>query len=100
LEQLITPIADRPGAAVVKGGSAGSNHAPSPPHQNIRVSQAVLDAAMKEGEGLLQSLQTGTGGLTQNEAGNRARKTGPNEVAQERQQSGFGRLLKITAIRW
>ncbi len=50
---------------------------------------------MKEGDGLLQSLQTGTGGLTQNEAENRARKTGPNEVAQERQQSWFGRLLKI-----
>ena len=72
-----------------------SNHAPSPPHQNIRVSQAVLDAAMNEGAALLQSLQTGIGGLTQTEAENRARRTGPNEVAQERQQGWFGRLLKI-----
>ena len=72
-----------------------SNHAPSPPHQNIRVSQAVLDAAMKEGDALLQSLQTALGGLTQTEAEDRARKAGPNEVAQERQQGWFSRLLKI-----
>jgi len=50
---------------------------------------------MKEGDALLQSLQTAIGGLTQTEAEDRARKTGPNEVAQERQQSWFGRLLKI-----
>jgi Mg2+-importing ATPase len=50
---------------------------------------------MKEGDALLQSLQTGIGGLTQTEAEDRARRTGPNEVAQERQQGWFGRLLKI-----
>ena len=40
-------------------------------------------------------MQTGIGGLTQAEAEDRARRTGPNEVAQERQQGWFGRLLKI-----
>ena len=71
------------------------SHKPGLPHQNIRVSPAVLESAMKEGDALLQSLQTAIGGLTQAEAEDRARKTGPNEVAQERQQSWFGRLLKI-----
>jgi len=64
-------------------------------NQNIRVSPAVLDAALKDGEALLQSLRTSPGGLTQAEAEERARTTGPNEVAQERRQGWFVRLLKI-----
>ena len=66
-----------------------------PKSQNIRVSPAVLDAALKDGEALLQSLRTSPGGLTQAEAEERARTTGPNEVAQERRQGWFVRLLKI-----
>jgi P-type Mg2+ transporter len=64
-------------------------------NQNIRVSPAVLDAARKDGEELLRSLRTTPGGLTQMEAEERARTTGPNEVAQERRQGWPIRLLKI-----
>src|ERR1700761_2912110 len=62
---------------------------------NIRVAPAVLDAARKYGDELLQSLRTTAAGLAQSEAEERARSTGPNEVAQERQQGWFIRLLKI-----
>ncbi|SPE17902.1 magnesium transporter [Candidatus Sulfotelmatomonas gaucii] len=62
---------------------------------NIRVSPAVLDAAGKDGDQLLQSLQTAPEGLTQAEAEERARISGPNEVAQERRRSWFIRLLVI-----
>jgi P-type Mg2+ transporter len=64
-------------------------------HQNIRVSPAVLEAAGKDREAVLQSLRTTQEGLTQAEAEDRARTTGPNEVAQERRQGWFVRLLKI-----
>ncbi len=64
-------------------------------HPNIRVSPAVLDAACKDCEAVLQSLRTTPEGLTQSEAEDRARTAGPNEVAQERRQGWFGRLLKI-----
>lgn len=63
--------------------------------QAIHVSPAVLDAARKDGAELLQSLRTSPAGLTQTEAEDRARTTGPNEVAQERRQGWFVRLLKI-----
>jgi Mg2+-importing ATPase len=62
---------------------------------NIRVSPAVLDAAGKEGDDLLTSLRTTSGGLTQAEAEERARTSGPNEVAQERRRGWFIRLLII-----
>jgi len=64
------------------------------PH-NIHVSPAVLEAARGNGGEVLQSLSTSLAGLTQTEAGNRARKAGPNEVARARRQSWFVRLLKI-----
>src|ERR1035437_4323908 len=66
-----------------------------PKSQAIHLSPAVLDAAAKDSEALLQSLKTSPRGLTQTEAEQRARTTGPNEVAQERRQSSFTRLLKI-----
>jgi Mg2+-importing ATPase len=62
---------------------------------NIRVSPAVLDAAVKDGDALLQSLHTTPEGLTQAEAEQRARTAGPNEVAQERRRGWFMRLLII-----
>ncbi len=62
---------------------------------NIHVSPAVLDAARKDGEELLRSLGTTSAGLTQAEAEERARRAGPNEVAQEKPQGWFVRLLKI-----
>ena len=64
-------------------------------NHNIRISPAVLDAAGKDGDELLQSLRTTAGGLTQTEAEERARTAGPNEVAQERRQGWPVRLLKI-----
>ena len=64
-------------------------------HQNIRVSPAVLDAALKDGDELLRYLRTAPGGITQTEAEARASTTGPNEVAQERRQGWPIRLLKI-----
>ena len=55
----------------------------------------MLDAAQKDGEDLLKSLRTTAAGLTQTEAEDRARTTGPNEVAQEHRQGWPIRLLKI-----
>jgi Mg2+-importing ATPase len=71
---------------------------PIPPKtkdHSIHVSPAVLDAARKDGEELLRSLRTSPQGLTQTEAEERVRTTGPNEVAQERRQGWPIRLLKI-----
>jgi P-type Mg2+ transporter len=64
-------------------------------HQNIRVAPAVLDAARKDGAALLSDLRTSLAGLTQSEVEERARASGPNEIAQERKQGWPGRLLKI-----
>src|ERR1700722_10993096 len=61
----------------------------------IHVSPAVLDAARKDSESLLRDLRSSPGGLTQAEALERARATGPNEVAQERKQGWPLRLLKM-----
>ena len=64
-------------------------------NERIHVSPAVLDAARMGGDELLQSLRTSAGGLTQAEAEERMRATGPNEVAQERRQGWPVRMLKI-----
>ena len=62
---------------------------------HIRVSPDVLDAAAKDGDELLRFLHTSLSGLTQSEAENRARTSGPNEVAQEHRRGWFIRLLII-----
>jgi len=67
-----------------------------PNNHNIHVSTAILTAASQDNEALLQSLRTNPQGLTQTEAAQRTRTQGPNEVAQERPQGWFIRLLKIT----
>jgi Mg2+-importing ATPase len=54
--------------------------------QVIHVAPAVLDAASKDAEAVLRDLRTSPAGLTQAEADERARDTGPNEIAQERKQ--------------
>jgi Mg2+-importing ATPase len=105
---MTTPDADSKAKALVNADAtvgaslAGGPARPDGPtiptkakNQNIRVSPVVLDAARKDGEGLLQSLGTSPGGLTQTEAEERARTTGPNEVAQECRQGWPVRLLKI-----
>jgi len=61
----------------------------------IHVSPAVLDAARKDCDQLLRDLRTSAAGLTQSDAEERARATGPNEVAQERKLSWLSRILKI-----
>ena len=68
---------------------------PKPKKQNIHVSPAVLAAAAQDNAALFQSLHTNPQGLTQAEAEDRTRTLGPNEVAQERPQGWFIRLLKI-----
>jgi len=64
--------------------------------QEIHVSPAVLDAARKDSEALLRDLRTSLCGLTEVEAEERTRTTGPNVVAQEQKQGWPVRLLKIT----
>src|SRR5258708_14933053 len=63
--------------------------------KNIQVSPAVLDAARKDCEELLRDLRTAPGGLTEDEARQRARIVGPNQVAQEKPQGWPIRLLRI-----
>ena len=103
---MTTPNADSATGPLVASGTADSKLAPpaSPNEhpiltktksQNIRVSLAVLDAARKDGEELLRDLRTSLNGLTQAEAQERARTTGPNEIAQERKQGWPIRVLKI-----
>src|ERR1700687_3218937 len=89
-----------PGMAggALAGAPAHPNAPPvptKPTKQNIRVSPEVIAAARKDAEELLRDLRTSPGGLTQAEAEERARTTGPNEVAQERKQGWPVRLLKI-----
>jgi Mg2+-importing ATPase len=106
---MATPDADREiGALVDNAGTPGSRTAAPPSHptepsvpakskkHNIHVSSAVLDAARKDAEQLLRDLRTSLGGLSQADSEERARTTGPNEVAQERKQGWPVRLLKIT----
>jgi Mg2+-importing ATPase len=102
-----TPNADNVTGALVAARTADSKFAPpsagpnerpiltKTKSQNIRVSPAVLDAARKDGEELLRDLRTSLNGLTQAEAEERARTTGPNEIAQERKQGWPIRVLKI-----
>jgi Mg2+-importing ATPase len=91
-------------SATLNSGASGALGAPASDNfqipakakeHNIRVSPAVLDAAGKDGDALLVSLHTASAGLTQGEAELRARTTGPNEVAQERQRGWFLSLLII-----
>ena len=63
--------------------------------KNIEVSPAILQAARQDCNALLSDLRTTPGGLTEAEAEDRARKNGPNEVAQEKADGWPIRLLKI-----
>jgi Mg2+-importing ATPase len=63
--------------------------------RNIQISPAVLEAAQKDGTLLLQDLGTTLGGLTQSAADECSEESGPNEIAQEKQQGWHIRLLKI-----
>lgn len=105
---MTTPDADSTAEVPIAGGSTASSGLAGPPvlphhppvstkakNHNIQVSPAVLGAARKDGEAVLQDLRTAPGGLTQVEAEERARIAGPNEVAQERRQGWLVRVLKI-----
>jgi P-type Mg2+ transporter len=105
---MSVPDSDRATGALVDDAGTSGRGAAAPPHptgplipakskkQNIHVSPAVLDAARKDTEQLLHDLRTSLAGLSQADAEERARTAGPNEVAQERRQGWFVRLLKIT----
>ena len=73
-----------------QGRAAAKNHG-----QPIGVSPAVLDAARKDGDALLREVGTSLAGLSEAEAEERARASGPNEIAQERKQGWPIRILKI-----
>src|SRR5208283_2484267 len=105
---MTTPDADTTAADLVdNAGTPGAKLAEPPArsdalpiptktkNQNIHVSPAVIDASRKDGEELLRDLRTSLSGLTQVEAEERARATGPNEVAQERKQGWPIRILEI-----
>ncbi len=66
-----------------------------PKQQEIHISSAVIDAARKDGEELLGSLHTRASGLTQSEAAKQLRRSGLNEVAQERPRGWPTRLWLI-----
>ena len=106
---MATPDADRTaGASVDEARTPGSRPTAPPSHltepsiparsrkQNIHVSPAILDAARKDTKHLLRDLRTSLAGLREADAEERARTAGPNEVAQERRQGWFVRLMKIT----
>jgi Mg2+-importing ATPase len=92
--------ADAPGTATANQASPPAAP-PGPPtpantkNQTIHVAPAVLEAARKDGEQLLRDLRTSLNGLTQAEAAEKASTAGPNEIAQERKQGWFVRVLKI-----
>src|SRR6202521_2387398 len=105
---MTMPEADKTAEGLVNGGGTLGTNLAVPParsdepqiptkakNRNIQVSPTVLDAARKDGEELLLDLRTAQSGLTQVEAEERARTTGPNEVAQERRKGWPVRLLKI-----
>src|ERR1700710_2195073 len=92
--------ADRAAAGIDIVEPAFRSHEHSIPNdgkaKKIQVSPAVLKAARQSAEELLRDLRSSSGGLTQAEVEERARKAGPNEVAQEKPQGWPIRLLKIT----
>ncbi len=105
---MTTPIESSRTATLAGEAELGASHIAAPParpseppiqaktrNQNIRVSPAVLDAAQKDSEQLLRDLRTSLNGLAQSDAEERARSTGPNEIAQERKQGWIVRVLKI-----
>src|SRR6202166_4712021 len=103
---MTTPEADRATGALADAPAGAPNSAPAAPpvapplrapskKQAIHVSPAVLDAARKDADQLLRDLHTSLAGLTEAEAEESARATGPNEVARERPQGWSIRLLKI-----
>src|SRR5271165_6914812 len=105
---MTTPIESSSGSTLAGEAGIGASHLAATParpseapiqtktkNQNIRVSPAVLDASRKDSEQLLRDLQTSLNGLTQADAEERAHSTGPNEIAQERKQGWFIRVLKI-----
>ena len=83
--------------------TVGSGFAPPPQEraaaknhrQPIGVSPAVLDAARKDADALLLDVGTSLAGLSEAEAEERARASGPNEIAQERKQGWPIRILRI-----
>jgi P-type Mg2+ transporter len=100
-ESAKAALANGGGTPGSKGATPAAQSAEQPipakaKKQNIRVSPAVVDAASKSDEQVLVDLRTSAGGLAEADAEERARTTGPNEIAQERKQGWLLRLLKTT----
>jgi Mg2+-importing ATPase len=104
------PAPDAKSAALnvpIDGETPGTEARPPPPrlkerpiaakphHPHISVSPEVLEAARRDGDAVLRDLGTSPAGLSQAEAEQRARMSGPNEIAQERRQGWLTRILKI-----
>src|SRR5215468_5857495 len=60
---------------------------------NASVSDLAREAAIKDAAEVLQLLSTSPTGLTEDEAAARLEKYGPNEIAREKRQDLFQRLL-------
>jgi Mg2+-importing ATPase len=83
-------------APVPSASPPGKPPAPgNAPSDAIRVAPAVLDAAGKDADLLLQDLKTTVNGLTDAQAGERTAAVGPNEIARERSLGPLARVLKI-----
>ena len=93
--RLPAAVAPAPHAATLRDTPPGPSIEAKAKAHHIAVSAAVIEAARKDGDDLLKSLRTRAAGLTQGEAEDRIGKTGPNEIAQEKSQTWWMRLLKI-----
>src|ERR1035437_10954600 len=91
-KSVANTASDTAGPAVTLPPTEASPISAKTKEHHIRVSPDVLDAVPKDGDELLRSLHSGSDGLTQSEAENRARTSGPNEVVQDRRRGGVIRL--------
>src|SRR5436190_1064942 len=67
-------------------------HGPHKPPSAIHVSPRLLEAAAREPDEVLKTLQSSTSGLSASEAARRLQEYGPNVIAREARHSHF-RLL-------
>ena len=81
----------RPGETPVHPKEPSTHRMP----QTIQVAPEVLAAASEEVDAVLRDLRTSLTGLTQAQSEERARDTGPNEIAQGGKLGWPGRVLRI-----
>jgi P-type Mg2+ transporter len=66
----------------------------SPTNNSVNSSNALIDIAQKDVDGVLKLFDTSLEGLTETEAQRRLAKAGPNEIAREKPLSWYVQLLK------